>query len=75
MTQRWMIAATDVLGPVLRGVVAGAVGTLARDMLWYARYREDGGDSRFRDWEFSSELQRWDDAPAPGKMAARSSRR
>jgi hypothetical protein len=36
--------------------------------LWYARYREDGGDSRFGDWEFTSELQRWDDAPAPGKM-------
>lgn len=58
----------DVLGRVLRGVVAGAVGTLAMDMLWYARYREDGGDSRFGDWEFTSELQRWDDAPAPGKM-------
>ncbi len=36
------------------GALAGAVGTLAMDRLWYARYRKGGGGDRFADWELST---------------------
>lgn len=63
-----MIVAIGVLGLTLRGAVAGAVGTVAMDLVWFARYRREGGDSRFRDWEVTREVQSWDDAPAPGQV-------
>lgn len=53
------------LGAVVRGIVAGAVGTAAMDVLLFARYRRGGGDSDFAKWEFSSGLASWDNAPAP----------
>ncbi len=37
-------------GVVVRGAAAGAVGTVAMDLLWFSRYRRNGGDSRFVDW-------------------------
>lgn len=63
-----MIAAMSFLGPVLRGAVAGSIGTLAMDLLWYARYRSDGGDGSFPDWDVTRDLGSWDEAPAPGRM-------
>ena len=59
------------LGAVLRGFVAGAVGTLAMDAVWYTRYRRGGGESGFMDWEFSAGLDSWENAPAPAKVARR----
>lgn len=59
------------LGAVARGVVAGAVGTAAMDALLFARYRRGGGDSEFADWEFSSGLSNWDQAPAPAQVGKR----
>jgi hypothetical protein len=53
---------------LVRGAVAGAVGTAAMDLLWYARYRRGGGDSDFVDWETSAGLNSWDDAPAPARF-------
>jgi hypothetical protein len=58
-------------GVVARGVVAGAVGTLAMDALWYARYRRDGGSDRFGAWEFSTNLKDWDNASAPALLGKR----
>lgn len=55
-------------GAGMRGLVAGAAGTLAMDCLWYYRYRRGGGTSGFVDWETSTDLQAWDDAPAPAKF-------
>jgi hypothetical protein len=54
-----------------RGLVASAVGTLAMDFLWFARYRRGGGDESFPAWEFSSGIESWDDAPAPAQAANR----
>jgi hypothetical protein len=34
------------LGAVGRGLIAGAVGSLAMDVLWYARYRRGYGGSQ-----------------------------
>lgn len=59
------------LGAVVRGLVAGAVGTLAMDTLLYARYRRGGGKEGFRQWEFSGDVHGWDDAPAPAQVGRR----
>ncbi|MBW3665349.1 MAG: hypothetical protein KY469_19825 [Actinobacteria bacterium] len=59
------------LGAVLRGVLAGAVGTLAMDLVWYARYRRDGGDESFLEWEFSTSTDSFDEASAPAKAGRR----
>lgn len=58
-------------GAATRGALAGAVGTLAMDLVWYARYRQAGGEDGFVDWEFSSSLKEWDDAPAPALVGKR----
>jgi hypothetical protein len=59
------------VGAVVRGAAAGAVGTAAMDILLFARYRRDGGESRFPDWELSAGLDRWEDVPAPGQVGKR----
>lgn len=56
---------------VVRGVAAGAVGTVAMDLLWYARYRRGGGDEGFFDWEFSRSTKSFDDAGAPAQVGRR----
>ncbi|EUA22453.1 hypothetical protein I552_6944 [Mycobacterium xenopi 3993] len=56
---------------MLRGALAGAVGTLAMDLLWYRRYRRQGGDSGFAAWETSAGLATWEDAPAPAQVGKR----
>src|SRR5215210_7922606 len=58
------------LSGVLRGgVLAGAVGTTAMDFLWFNRYRAGGGTEPFPTWEFKSEINGFDDAPAPARVA------
>lgn len=54
-----------------RGVVSGAVGVMAMDLLLFARYRRGGGKTRFTDWELSRGLSNWDDAPAPAQVGRR----
>lgn len=41
------------------------------DWLWFARYRGGGGESTFLDWEFSSGLCDWEQAPAPAQIGKR----
>ena len=62
---------TTPLGAVVRGAVAGAIGTLAMDTLLYLRYRRGGGTDSFRDWEFSASVKTWADAPAPAQVGRR----
>ena len=59
------------VGAVVRGAVAGAAGTAAMDTLLFSRYRRSGGESSFPDWEFSSGLTTWKDAPAPAHVGKR----
>lgn len=61
----------NALDSILRGAVAGTLGTLAMDTLLYGRYRRGGGDAAFPGWESSEGLERWDDAPAPALVAKR----
>jgi hypothetical protein len=59
------------LAAVTGGLVAGTAGTLAMDLLLFARYRRSGGESDFRRWEFSSDIHSWDQAPAPAHVGKR----
>ena len=59
------------LGAVGRGLLAGAIGTLAMDLLWFYRYRRDHGEERFLTWEFSSDPDSWEQAPAPAQVGKR----
>jgi hypothetical protein len=55
-------------GSIARGVLAGALGTVAMDGLWFWRYRRGGGESPFAEWEVTRDLESWEQAPAPGRM-------
>jgi hypothetical protein len=56
---------------VVRGAAAGVVGTLAMDLVWYARYRRAGGEDSFVDWEFSAGTKSWEDTGAPAQVGKR----
>jgi hypothetical protein len=57
------------LAVLVRGAVAGAVGTAAMDLAQYVRYRRDGSESLLA-WEFRG-VKNWDDAPAPAQVGKR----
>lgn len=58
------------LGALMRGLIAGAIGTLAKDAFDYLRTggREANGD--FVAWEFGAPSG-WDEAPAPALVGKR----
>jgi hypothetical protein len=58
------------LGALVRGAVAGAVGTLAMDAFLYARYRQGGGDQQPLAWEFTGPST-WEDVSAPAHVGRR----
>ena len=60
---------TRMLGPLIRGTGASAVGTFAMDVSLYRRYRHDGGNAPFPGWESSDGLVSWEGAPAPALVA------
>ena len=62
---------TTPIGALLRGAMAGALGTTAMDLLWYARYRRGGGHSGPVAWETAAGLDSWQDAPAPAQFGKR----
>ena len=53
---------------LMRGAVAGVLGTVAMDGLWYARHRREGGREPFVAWEVTSQITDWEAAPAPARM-------
>ncbi len=56
---------------LVRGAVAGAVGTLAMDLVWYSRYRRGGGEDGFADWDLSTSTSSFDEAAAPAQVGRR----
>jgi hypothetical protein len=58
------------LGAVLRGAVAGAVGTAAMDAFWYARHRLSGGTEDPLTWEFGGPSD-WESVSAPALLGRR----
>jgi hypothetical protein len=59
------------LSAVVRGLVAGAVGTAAMDLFLYGRYRREGGKDGFKFWELSEGVATWEQAPAPAQVGRR----
>ncbi|UOE44997.1 hypothetical protein [Agromyces larvae] len=59
----------NVITSIGAGIVAGALGTAAMDVLWYRRYRRQGGRERFPSWESAAGVTTWDTASAPGQVA------
>jgi hypothetical protein len=53
---------------VLKGAVAGLAGTMVMDLLWYRRYRRDGGQDGFLAWESSAGTTSYDQAGAPAQV-------
>jgi len=58
-------------GAVFKGLLAGAIGTAAMDLVMYLRYRKDGGEQTFVDWESSAGLDDWEQAAAPAQVGKR----
>lgn len=56
---------------VIIGGLAGAVGTLAMDLVWYRRHRAAGGEAGFVEWEFSTGAEGVEDAGAPAEVGRR----
>lgn len=52
---------------LVHGAIAGVLGTVAMDMLWYRRYGIGGGDKGLLAWEFGAKPSTWDEAPAPAR--------
>jgi hypothetical protein len=50
------------------GAVAGAVGTVAMDLLLYRRYRANGGKDGAWRWESAEGVTTWEQASAPGRL-------
>jgi hypothetical protein len=59
------------LGAIARGLAAGALGTVALDLVWFARYKRAGGERGFWAWETGADVKTWDDVSAPGQVGRR----
>ncbi len=53
------------------GALAGAVGTIAMDAVWYVRYRRANGTQAPLAWEFSTGVDGWEQVSAPGQVGKR----
>jgi hypothetical protein len=56
-----------VIRTLVHGAIAGVLGTVAMDALWYRRYRSGGGDDGVLAWEFGANPSTWEEAPAPAR--------
>ena len=59
------------LGALARGVLAATVGTVAMDLLWFSRYKREGGQSSLLEWEFSLGLDDWSQSSTPSQIGKR----
>lgn len=59
------------LSAIVKGALAGTVGTLAMDLVWFARYRGSGGDQSFLKWDLASGTEGYENASAPAQVGKR----
>ena len=62
---------TSFITRIAIGAVAGAVGTVAMDLVWYGRYRRSGGEDGPLAWEFAGSVDSFEQASAPGQVGKR----
>ncbi|GHO46031.1 DUF1440 domain-containing protein [Ktedonospora formicarum] len=65
-----MIQRMTSLGAIIRGAIAGAIGTSAMDLAMYLRYRANGGKDQFLNWEFGGPSD-WEHVSAPAQVGRR----
>lgn len=70
MGRRGQVRCSPV-GGLARGVLAGAIGTAAMDLVWFYRYRRGGGEQGPLAWETGDGVNTWDQASAPGQVGRR----
>ena len=59
----------NMIRRVLIGAIAGTLGTLAMDLIWYRRYRSAGGSQPFLAWETAEGTESYETAAAPAQTA------
>ncbi|MFU8840112.1 MAG: hypothetical protein ACNA8R_05260 [Nitriliruptoraceae bacterium] len=62
---------TSFVTRIALGAVAGAIGTVAMDLVWYGRYRRGGGEDGPLTWEFAGSVASFEEASAPGQVGKR----
>lgn len=55
---------------IVAGGLAGLVGTLAMDLVWYARHRAQGGGASFTEWNIAT-TDSFEEAAAPAQVGKR----
>ena len=58
------------LAAIVRGLLAGAIGTVSMDTVRYVKYRRGGGQDSPLAWEFAP-VDSWEQAPDPGQVTKR----
>lgn len=53
---------------VLLGAISGAVGTGAMDLVWFRRFRREGGEGGLYEWETGASISSWENVSDPGKV-------
>lgn len=59
------------IGALMRGALAGLVGTTAMDLVLFRRYRRSGGADGPIEWEFSAGTESYEAAAAPAQVGRR----
>ncbi len=71
LSARLVHVVSNPVRAAVRGALAGAIGTIGMDLLWYSRYRRGGGSDTFPDWELSAGTEDFDHAGTPAKVGKR----
>lgn len=62
---------SSIIGAASLGTLAGSIGTLAMDLVWYARHKREGGEGGFADWEFTTGTVGYEEAGVPAQVGKR----
>lgn len=62
---------TSLFGRAAAGMLAGAAGTVAMDLVLYRRSHQDGDGESFAEWDVDTSSTSFEEASAPGKVGER----
>lgn len=58
----------SALKAALLGAISGAMGTGAMDLVWFWRFRREGGKGGLYEWETGKSIASWENTSDPGKV-------